>query len=107
MNPPAPASPFVALQHRNFRLLWTGQLVSMALVGVTTCLGLWLAGIPMPLGLGLLSGASWKRRAALWGGGVAVALAAILFAKASDLAFSLFRGMLAHSRYWALLATRR
>jgi H+/Cl- antiporter ClcA len=56
-------------------------------------------------GLGVLSGASWKRRAALWGGGVAVALAAILFAKASDLAFTLFRALLRQSPYWALLAT--
>lgn len=53
----------------------------------------------------LLSGTSWRRRAALWGGAVAVALAAILFAKASDLAFSLFRRLLAHSPYWALVAT--
>ena len=56
-------------------------------------------------GDGLLSGASWKRRAALWGGAVAVALAAILFAKASDLAFALFRRLLAHSPYWALIVT--
>jgi predicted PurR-regulated permease PerM len=34
-----------------------GQLVSMALVGGTTTLGLWLAGVPTPLGLGLLAGA--------------------------------------------------
>ncbi|MGN6111421.1 MAG: chloride channel protein [Luteimonas sp.] len=55
--------------------------------------------------LDLLSGAGWKRRAALWGGAVAVALAAILFAKASDLAFSLFRRLLAISPYWAFAAT--
>ncbi|RAX29244.1 chloride channel protein, partial [Enterococcus sp. HPCN18] len=29
---------------------------------------------------------AWRRRAALWGGAVAVALVAILFAKASDAA---------------------
>ena len=54
---------------------------------------------------GLLSGTGWKRRSALWGGAVAVALAAIVFAKASDLAFSLFRRVIAHSPYWALLVT--
>jgi H+/Cl- antiporter ClcA len=56
-------------------------------------------------GLDLLSGAGWKRRAALWTGAVAVALAAIVFAKASDAAFSVFRGVIAHSPYWALLLT--
>jgi H+/Cl- antiporter ClcA len=39
----------------------------------------------------LLSGESWRRRLALWGGAVAVALVAIVFAKASDAAFSLFQ----------------
>ena len=53
----------------------------------------------------LLSGEQWKRRLALWGGGVAVALAAIVFAKASDAAFSVFRGVLAVSPLWALLLT--
>ena len=53
----------------------------------------------------LLSGEQWKRRLALWGGGVAVALAAIVFAKASDAAFSVFRGVIAHSPLWALLLT--
>lgn len=33
-----------------------GQLVSMTLVGATTTLGLWLVGVPTPLGLGLLAG---------------------------------------------------
>lgn len=56
-------------------------------------------------GLDLLSGAGWRRRAALWTGAVAVALAAIVFAKASDAAFSVFRGVIAHSPYWALLLT--
>lgn len=56
-------------------------------------------------GLGLLSSARWKRRIALWGGAVAVALAAILFAKASDAAFWVFRSVTAHSPYWALLLT--
>jgi H+/Cl- antiporter ClcA len=53
----------------------------------------------------LLSGEHWKRRFALWGGGIAVALAAIVFAKASDAAFSVFRGVVAHSPWWALLLT--
>ncbi|WP_374470031.1 AI-2E family transporter [Phenylobacterium sp.] len=33
-----------------------GQLVSMVLVGVTTGVGLWLAGVPSPLALGVLAG---------------------------------------------------
>jgi H+/Cl- antiporter ClcA len=53
----------------------------------------------------LMSRTSWKRRAVLWGGGIAVALAAIVFAKASDAAFSVFRAVIAHSPYWALLLT--
>lgn len=37
--------------------LWLrGQLITMAIVGVLTGLGLWLAGIPAPLALGLLAG---------------------------------------------------
>lgn len=40
---------------------------------------------------------AWRRRAALWGGAVAVALVAILFAKASDAAFHLFQRITAHS----------
>ena len=39
----------------------------------------------------LLSGEGWRRRLALWGGAVAVALVAIVFAKASDAAFAVFR----------------
>jgi predicted PurR-regulated permease PerM len=33
-----------------------GQLVSMALVGTTTGVGLWLAGVPSPLALGVIAG---------------------------------------------------
>ena len=33
-----------------------GQLISMLLVGVTTGVGLWLAGVPSPLALGVLAG---------------------------------------------------
>ena len=54
---------------------------------------------------GLLSPMRWKRRAALWSGAVLVALAAIVFAKGSDLSYAMFRGLLAHSRYWPLLVT--
>ena len=57
-------------------------------------------------GLGaLLSPHVWKRRIVLWGGAVAVALAAIAFARASDLAFSLFKRVIAFSPWWALLLT--
>ncbi len=41
----------------------------------------------------------------LWGGAVAVALVALVFAKASDAAFHLFQRITAHSRWWALLLT--
>jgi predicted PurR-regulated permease PerM len=33
-----------------------GQLVSMTFIGATTALGLWLAGVPSPLALGLVAG---------------------------------------------------
>ena len=57
-------------------------------------------------GLGaLLSPDIWKRRVVLWGGAIAVALAAIAFTRASDLAFSLFKRALASSPWWALLIT--
>jgi len=52
-----------------------------------------------------LSRQGWKRRAALWGGAVAVALVAIVFAKASDAAFALFQRIIGHSFWWALLLT--
>jgi len=51
----------------------------------------------------LLSPNDWKRRLALWGGAVPVALAALLFAKLCDGAFALFRHALAYSP-WAALA---
>lgn len=53
----------------------------------------------------LLSGESWRRRVALWGGGVVVALAAILFARLCDLAFRQFHLFIQHSVWWALLLT--
>ncbi|HVI58496.1 MAG TPA: chloride channel protein [Luteimonas sp.] len=61
---------------------------------------------PPATGLGpLLSRAQWKRRLVLWGGAVVVALAALVFARASDWAFSVFRQVLAWSPWWALLLT--
>jgi len=57
-------------------------------------------------GLGaLLSPDIWKRRVVLWGGAVLVALSAIAFTRASDLAFSLFKRAIASSPWWALLIT--
>ena len=53
----------------------------------------------------LLSGQRWKRRAALWIGAILVALAAIVFAKGSDLSYGLFKQLLAKSRWWPLLVT--
>ena len=54
---------------------------------------------------GFLSGEAWKRRVALWGGAVAVALAAIVFARLGDAASRLFASALAFSPYWALAIT--
>jgi MFS family permease len=45
VSSPAPLSPFVALRHRNFRLLWTGQLVSMAGSQMQTAAILWHVSI--------------------------------------------------------------
>ncbi len=53
----------------------------------------------------LWSREAWKRRLALWGGAVAVALAAVAFAKIGDAAFSVFLRVGRHSPYWALLLT--
>lgn len=53
----------------------------------------------------LLSRQIWKRRAALWGGAIAVALVALLFAKASDAAFSVFQRINGVSPWWTLLLT--
>jgi len=53
----------------------------------------------------LLSGADWRRRMALWGGAIAVALVAIVFAKLSDAAFGVFSRVLAFSPLFALLLT--
>lgn len=53
----------------------------------------------------LLSGSQWKRRAVLWGGAILVALVALVFAKAGDAAFALFRRALAFSPWVALVLT--
>ncbi|HZP65176.1 MAG TPA: chloride channel protein [Rudaea sp.] len=53
----------------------------------------------------LLSPQRWRRRAALWVGAIAVALAAIVFARGSDACYTLFKRLLAQSRYWPLLVT--
>ncbi|WP_240318503.1 chloride channel protein [Lysobacter sp. TY2-98] len=53
----------------------------------------------------LLSGEGWSRRLALWGGGIAVALAAILFTKAADAAFAVFTRILAFSPWLAFVVT--
>ncbi|KAB8188901.1 chloride channel protein [Lysobacter maris] len=53
----------------------------------------------------LWSREAWKRRLALWGGAIAVALAAIVFAKIGDAAFEVFLKVTGHSPWWALLLT--
>jgi H+/Cl- antiporter ClcA len=47
----------------------------------------------------------WKRRLALWSGAVVVALAAILFAKASDWSYRLFQQMLSYGAWIPLIVT--
>jgi H+/Cl- antiporter ClcA len=47
----------------------------------------------------------WKRRLVLWTGAVLVALAAILFAKASTWAYQLFLGILSHGVWIPLILT--
>ena len=43
-----PQSPFVALQHRNFRLLWTGQLISFSGSHMQTAALLWHVSLLVP-----------------------------------------------------------
>ena len=47
----------------------------------------------------------WKRRVVLWSGAVLVALAAILFAKASNWAYQLFQQILSHGVWIPLILT--
>lgn len=49
--------------------------------------------------------AQWRQRAALWLGGIAVGIAAIVFARASEFAFQLFRGIVAVSPLLPLVVT--
>jgi len=53
----------------------------------------------------LFAPTQWRRRAALWSGGILVGLAAIAFAQASDLAFAQFRRLLGVSPWLPLLVT--
>src|SRR5215469_9352106 len=53
----------------------------------------------------LLSPTRWRRRIALWSGAILVALAAIAFAKGSDLCYQLFERLRANSPWWPLLVT--
>jgi len=57
------------------------------------------------LGHEFFAAAQWQRRAALWSGGVVVGIAAIVFARASDLAYAGFRQILALSPWLPLLLT--
>ena len=42
--------------HQALRQWLIGQLISMALVGSTVALGLWLSGVPSPIALGVIAG---------------------------------------------------
>ncbi len=53
----------------------------------------------------LFAPTQWRRRAALWSGGVLVGLAAIAFAHASDFAFAQFRRLLGISIWLPLIVT--
>jgi MFS family permease len=53
--PPADTSTFVALRHRNFRLLWLGQLVSMSGTMMQTAAILWHISLLAPPGWKALS----------------------------------------------------
>lgn len=46
----SPPSPFVALQHRNFRLLWIGQLISFSGSMMQTAAILWQVSLLVPVG---------------------------------------------------------
>ena len=43
-----PQSPFVALQHRNFRLLWSGLLISFSDSNMQTAALLWHVSLLVP-----------------------------------------------------------
>jgi MFS family permease len=106
MSLPRRPSPFVALQHRNYRLLWTGQLISFSGSTMQTAAILWHVSLLVapdrrPLALGMVGlvrllpiiffsmtgGAvadAWDRRRVMLGtqcgaGATALALAALTF----------------------------
>ena len=55
-----PQSPFVALQHRNFRLLWTGQLISFSGSNMQTAALLWHVSLLVPAGQARRSRSAWS-----------------------------------------------
>ncbi len=57
------------------------------------------------LGHEFFAPAQWKRRVALWSGGILAGLAAIIFARASDLAYAEFRRVVEFSLWLPLLLT--
>ncbi len=57
------------------------------------------------LGHEFFAPSQWKRRVALWGGGILVGIAAIVFARASDLAYAQFRRIVDFSPWLPLLIT--
>ena len=52
-----------------------------------------------------LSRQRWQRRLALWTGALAVAMAAIVFARGADYASALFARVVGYSRWWPLAIT--
>ena len=61
--------------------------------------------LPALLGHEFFAPSQWKRRIALWGGGVLVGIAAIVFARASDFAYAGFRRIVELSPWLPLLVT--
>ena len=52
-----------------------------------------------------LSPRQWRRRILFWAGAIVVGLSAVLFAKAADYAFELFRRVASHGWWVPLLVT--
>jgi hypothetical protein len=57
------------------------------------------------LGHEFFAPSQWKRRVALWSGGILVGIAAIAFARASDLAYAGFKRIVEFSPWLPLLIT--
>jgi len=53
----------------------------------------------------LFAPSQWRRRIALWSGGILVGIAAIAFARGSDLAYAGFERILRSSPWWPMLLT--